>query len=148
MAERWWRWCASREHRANPRSVGSVGRDCGIIKLVTHAVAPTSVYIARVTRAHQPSFGWASPIRARCKGPFDPLGSNGREINLTFSPLISTLLLTLYFLVYLFHHILVHRACFIVTAQFPIGSFSYNIHFVQKQILFLLGLSRNHKAFP
>ena len=86
------------------------------INLVSRALAPTSVYIARVTGAHQPWFGCAPPIRARVRGPFDPLGSNGKEINLTFSPLISTLLLTLYFLVYLFHHILVHRACFIVTA--------------------------------
>ena len=118
------------------------------INLVSRALAPTSVYIARVTGAHQPWFGWTPPIRARVRGPFDPLGLNGIEINLTFSPLISTLLLNLYFLVYLCHHILVHRACFIITAQLPIESFSYNIRFVQKQILFLLGLSRNHKAFP
>ena len=50
-----------------------------------------------------------------------------REINLTFSPLISTLLLTLYFLLYSFHHIVIHRACVIVTAQLPIESDSYNI---------------------
>ena len=53
------------------------------INLVSRAPAPTSVYIARVTGAHQPWFGWAPPIRARVRGPFDPLGSNGREINLT-----------------------------------------------------------------
>jgi hypothetical protein len=47
------------------------------------------------------------------------------EINLTFSPLISTLLLTLYFILYLFHHGSVHRACFIVTAQLPIESDSH-----------------------
>ena len=29
MAERWRRWCASREHSANPRSVGSGGGVCG-----------------------------------------------------------------------------------------------------------------------
>ena len=74
---------ASREHRANPRSVGIVGGIVAAINLVSRAPAPTSVYIARVTEAHQSWFGWAPPIRARVRGPFDPLGSNGREINLT-----------------------------------------------------------------
>ena len=42
------------------------------INLVIYAPAPTSVYIARVTGAHQPWFGWAPPIRARVRGPFEP----------------------------------------------------------------------------
>ena len=125
MAQRWRQWCASREHCANPRPVGSVGGVVAAINLVPRVPVSTSVYIARVTEAHQPWFGWAPPIRARCKGPFDPLGSNGREINLTFSPLISTLLLTLYFILYSFHHGSVHRACFIVTARLPIESDSH-----------------------
>ena len=132
----------------NPRSDWCVG---GVVvhgQPLNPCPGTPPLYIALATGAHQPWFGWAPPIRARVRGPFDPLGSNGIEINLTFPPLISTLLLTLYFLVYLFHHILVHRACFIVTAQLPIESYSYNIRYVQKQILFLLGLSRNHKAFP
>ena len=53
------------------------------INFVKRASAPISVYIAQVTGTHQPWFDWAPPIRARVKGPFDPLGSNGIEINLT-----------------------------------------------------------------
>lgn len=56
------------------------------INLISRALAPTSIYIARVTGAHQPWFDWAPSIRTRVRDPFDPLDSNRREINLTAGP--------------------------------------------------------------
>ena len=108
---------------------------------------PPPLYVALRDRGPLTILRLGAPIRACIRGPVGRWAHTG-EINLTFSPLISTLLLTLYFLVYLFHHILVHRACFIITTQLPLESYGYNIRYVQKQILFLLALSRNHKAFP
>jgi hypothetical protein len=111
---------------ANPRSVGYVGEGwLRMINLVRRAGRPTHPLYSAAIGAHQPENGWTPPIRARERGWIESLDSVSCEINLTFSPLISTLLLTSYFILYSFHHRLVHRACFIVTAQLPIESDSH-----------------------
>ena len=46
---------ASREHCANPRSEGDLGGESGgAVNLVPCAPAPTTLFIAQVTGAHQP----------------------------------------------------------------------------------------------
>jgi hypothetical protein len=86
---------------------------------------PTSLYSA-ATGAHQTIFWLNAPDHGARGDPVEPLDSTGWEINLTYSPLISTLLLTLYFVLYSFHHRSVHRGCFIITARLPI---EWDIHY-------------------
>ena len=59
--------------------------------LVSRAPAPTSVYIAQATGAHQPDVvGRPRSGRRSDQGLVRSLDSNqGKDINLTFSPLIS-----------------------------------------------------------
>jgi hypothetical protein len=66
-----------------------------------------------------------APDQGMSQGVDQVVGLGPDEINLTFSPLISILLLILYFILYSFHHGSLHRACFIVTAQLPIESGSH-----------------------
>jgi hypothetical protein len=90
--------------------------------------APTSLYSTGI-RGPPTIKGRAPPIRAQSRGRDRAVGLGHGEINPTFSPLISTLLFTLCFILYSFHHGSVHRACFIVTAQLPIESDSHHILF-------------------
>ena len=69
------------------------------INLVSRVSTLTSVYIARVTGAHQPWFGWAPPIRARVKGPSSRWARSGGDqpnilpldLNFTFNLILSNL---------------------------------------------------------
>jgi hypothetical protein len=110
---------------ANPRSVGDVGGGrLRMINLVRRAGRPPTLYIAQRQGpiVHERT---DAPDQGAREGVGRAVGLVPLEINLTFSPLISTLLLTLYFTLYSFHHGSVHRACFIVTAQLPIESDSH-----------------------
>jgi hypothetical protein len=94
------------------------------MNLILYDLAPTSVYIA-LPQGPTNHIRLDAPDQG-ARGVIDrPLGTIDREINLTFSPLISTLLLTLYFILYSFHHGSANRACFIVAAQLPIESDSH-----------------------
>jgi hypothetical protein len=116
----------SRQHCTKPldregMSVGSVAHD------EPREVCrwPPPLYIHAGDWGPQTIVRLSAPDQGASQGPFEPLDSIGVETNLTFSPLISTLLLTLYFILYSFHHELVYRACFIVIAQLPIESDSH-----------------------
>ena len=87
---------ASREHCDCPRSEGDFGGESGgAVNLVPCAPAPTSLYIAghrgppTIERLGAPDQG------ANRSGPDGPLSPLGGEINLTFSPLISTFIFNL-----------------------------------------------------
>ena len=74
-----------------PRSVGVLVGGCGTkVNLVLCAGQPHTSLYAQATGAHQPWFGWAPPIRALDHGSRWVVGPTRVEINLTFSPLIST----------------------------------------------------------
>jgi hypothetical protein len=105
---------------------------------------PTSLYCASdrglptMRRLGAPDQGaWASGGSSRwTRSSGDQPNILPLDLNFTFN-----------FILYLFHHELIHRACFIVTAWLPIDQTAI-IHFsVLKQILLLLGLlcSRNHR---
>jgi hypothetical protein len=79
----------------NPRSVGSVGGSRGnAVNLVLRAPAPTSVYIA-LPQGPTNHISVGRPRSGRERGVGSSRWTRSSEINLTFSPLISTLLLTL-----------------------------------------------------
>jgi hypothetical protein len=110
---------------ANPRSVGDVGRGrLRTINLVRRAGRPPTLYIAQ-RQGPTVYKRMDAPDQGTRQGVGRVVGLAPLEINLTFSPLISSLLLTLYFTLYSFHHGSVHRACFIITAQLPIESDSH-----------------------
>jgi hypothetical protein len=94
------------------------------VNLVMRALAPTSLYSAAIG-AHKPWFG--APDQHAERGSRRAVWLDQVRDQPNIHPLISALLLTLYFVLYSIHHGSVHRACFIVTAQLPIESDSYNI---------------------
>jgi hypothetical protein len=114
---------------ANPRSVGDVGEGrLRTINLVRRPGRPPHPLYSAATGAHQPEKRSDAPDQGAREGNRSSRWTRSArmlEIILTFSPLISTLLLPLYFILYLFHHRSVYRACFIVTAQLPIESDSH-----------------------
>jgi hypothetical protein len=113
---------------ANPRSDRGVdGASGNIGEPHNRAPAPTSLYSAAIV-AHQHGSVWRPDQGVEVlSSRWTRSGTEIIEINLTFSSLISTLLLTLYFVHYSFHHGSVHRACFIIMAQLPIESDIYDI---------------------
>jgi hypothetical protein len=96
--------------------------------LVACALAPTSYLWHCVTGAHQPC--WIGrPRSGRRSGSNSVIGPDSEEINLTFSPLISTYHLNsrlkLNIFIFLFHHRSAHRVCSIITVSTIILN-SYN----------------------
>ena len=106
-------------------SIG-LGLDGGVVaaavNFVARAVCPTSS-LYELCDGGPPATRWLDvPDQDAVKWSVSTVGSKRMRSILTFSPLISTYTLTLNFdfnpfHFYMFHHRLVHRACFIVTVN-------------------------------
>jgi hypothetical protein len=121
----------------------SVGAVC-TINLVRRAGRPPTLYIAQRQgpTVHKRT---DAPDQGARQGVGRAVGLIPLEINLTFSPLISSLLLTLYFTRFITDQYIEH----VLSSQLNCRSNqTATIHFsILKQILLLLGLlwSRNHR---
>jgi hypothetical protein len=117
---------ASREHCANPSSVGDIGWVTGgAVNIILRAPAPTSLY----STGHKgpPTIrGLDAPDQGASQRARQAVGLDRVEINLTFSPVISTFTLNFILSFYLFYFGSAHRACFIVTTLLLIESDSHN----------------------
>ena len=99
------------------------GEPVAAANLVTRAMVPTSSTYS-TARQGPTSLAWAGRPRSGRGSRFQwAVGPIEREINLTFSPLISSYT----FNFYSFRNRSIHRACFIVTAQLPMESDNHNV---------------------